>query len=72
MTLSTPILAALVGLLLGIANFIGFRAMIAQLRQTRPPDEIRNRARALAAIGWFDLIAFPVVGYFIPTIFRGL
>ena len=72
MIIPTPILTGLVGLLLGVANFIGFRTLAAKLAETGAPAATSGKRRLLMSLAWFDLVAFPVVGYFIPTIFKGL
>jgi hypothetical protein len=62
----------LVGLLLGVMNYFGFRKLVAQLSGAGATEASLKRARLLRAVAWFDLIVFPIVGFYIPTIFRGL
>jgi hypothetical protein len=71
-TVSYQMLSALTGLLLGVANFIGFRIKAAALSEAEPPSANTRRLRLLKILAWFDLIAFPVIGWFIPVAFKGL
>jgi len=70
--LSSEVLSAAVGLLLGGANFIGFRSKLAESTMAGVPEVPAWKRSLWKFLAWFDLIVFPFVGYFIPSIFKGL
>jgi hypothetical protein len=72
MSIPTQVLAGLVGLLLGAASFIGFRSKLAAAREPGAPAVPPGKLRLWKFLAWFDLIVFPIVGYYIPVIFKGL
>ena len=69
---SGQVVSATVGLLLGGANFIGFRSKLSESAKPGAPALPTWKRPLWQFLAWFDLLAFPVVGYFIPTIFKGL
>lgn len=67
--LSSQVPSAAVGLLLSNANYIGFRSKLAEPTRPPAPTVPAWKRRLWHFLAWFDLIAFPLAGDFIPTIF---
>lgn len=72
MNLSTQALGAAFGLLIGGMNFFGFRMIIAKLRAGDQSEQVEKRVLMLQGLAWLELIAFPIIGFFLAPLLRGL
>ncbi len=69
--MSPEILGALVGLAIGLVQYVALTGAANSVAKGKPEAEARGRADLLRAIARFDVLIFAVIGYFVGPLLLG-